>query len=441
LSLTTHDGDPKLVYWKGGFWLWHNGAYDEVRPEEMRTQIAKRIGQDYTNPKKSHVSDVLEYLAGEASVSSRREAPFWIREPHPDHAPSRCLTFRNGIFPMDQLLAGECDLLLPPTPNLFTPYALPVDYCPDLEAPERFLAFLRELWPDDEESIAALRQWFGYALLPDTSRQKIFCIIGPPRSGKGTIARVLEAMVGKRNVVWPSMSGLAGRFGMEQLVGKSLAICGETKVSGRFDATVALERLLGISGEDSVTIDRKNRPPLTCRLGTRFLLLGNDIPTFSDQSGAFASRLVMLATEHSFAAKQNRKLTAELLRELPEITNWAMFGWYLLQQADSFIQPSLGDELIEEVRASGAGVSQFVADRCVVEPGAVAYAKDLFAAWKEWCADEGRGRESRSGGDRDQVGTRSWLIRNLRAAYPKLRSLRERQSGEQLRGLSGIRLK
>ena len=37
---------------------------------------------------------------------------------------------------------------------------------------------------------------FGYCLTGDTAQQKIFMIVGPRRSGKGTIARILRALVG-----------------------------------------------------------------------------------------------------------------------------------------------------------------------------------------------------------------------------------------------------
>ena len=49
---------------------------------------------------------------------------------------------------------------------------------------------LDQLWAGDSESIAALQEWFGYCLTNDTRQQKILMIVGPKRSGKGTIARV-----------------------------------------------------------------------------------------------------------------------------------------------------------------------------------------------------------------------------------------------------------
>jgi putative DNA primase/helicase len=44
---------------------------------------------------------------------------------------------------------------------------------------------------DDVEAIETLQEWCGYCLTTDTRQQKIFLVVGPKRSGKGTIARVL----------------------------------------------------------------------------------------------------------------------------------------------------------------------------------------------------------------------------------------------------------
>jgi putative DNA primase/helicase len=59
-----------------------------------------------------------------------------------------------------------------------------------------WLDFLNDLWPDDAESIDTLQEIAGYLLTARTDLQKFFMIIGPPRSGKGTIIRVLTALLG-----------------------------------------------------------------------------------------------------------------------------------------------------------------------------------------------------------------------------------------------------
>lgn len=56
-------------------------------------------------------------------------------------------------------------------------------------------------------------------------------IVGPKRSGKGTIARVLTRLIGNGNVSGPTTSSLAGPFGLQPLIGKTLAIVSDAGIS------------------------------------------------------------------------------------------------------------------------------------------------------------------------------------------------------------------
>ena len=94
-------------------------------------------------------------------------------------------------------------------------------------------------------------------LSADTSQQKMLLIVGPKRSGKGTIGRVLQALLGHSNVVGPTLASLQTNFGLAPLIGKPLAIISDARLGGRSDQASIAERLLSISGEDAVTIDRK----------------------------------------------------------------------------------------------------------------------------------------------------------------------------------------
>ena len=64
------------------------------------------------------------------------------------------------------------------------------------------------------KSIDTLQEEFGLFLTGDTRHQKIFLLVGPKRSGKGTIASVLDQLMGQTNVCGPTLSGLAQNFGL-----------------------------------------------------------------------------------------------------------------------------------------------------------------------------------------------------------------------------------
>ena len=133
-----------------------------------------------------------------------------------------------------------------------------------------------------------LQEWFGYCLTADTRQQKILMLIGPKRSGKGTIARVLRQVLGEENCCAPTLAGLGTNFGLWSLIGKRLGIIGDARLSGRTDQAIITERLLTISGEDAIDVDRKNLPPVTLKLPTRLMVLTNELPKLADASGALS---------------------------------------------------------------------------------------------------------------------------------------------------------
>jgi len=84
--------------------------------------------------------------------------------------------------------------------------------------------------------------------------------VGPPRSGKGVWARTTRQLVGHHNFASITLQSLADRFGTQTLIGKSVAVISDARISGRTDAVTIAERLLAISGEDSPAVQRKNLP-------------------------------------------------------------------------------------------------------------------------------------------------------------------------------------
>ncbi|HIJ73815.1 MAG TPA: hypothetical protein HPP83_06920 [Candidatus Hydrogenedentes bacterium] len=198
--------------------------------------------------------------------------------------------------------------LLSPTRLFFGSNAVPYPFVPDAPKPAQWLSFLTSLFEDDDESIDTLQEWAGYCLTADTSQQKMIMFVGPKRSGKGAIAKVLTAVLGQSNVVAPTFASLNHRFGLQDLLNRSLAMIPDARLSQRNDQAIIVERLLPITGEDLQTADRKNKSSVTTRLLTRFMILTNELPRLTDISGAFASRFVILSLWKSFYGKEDRTL-------------------------------------------------------------------------------------------------------------------------------------
>src|SRR5262249_58088652 len=114
--------------------------------------------------------------------------------------------------------------------------------------------------------------------------------------------------VGAPNVASTTFAALGESFGLEALLGKRVAMIPDGRLSGRTDLAAVVERLLSISGEDLQSVNRKNRPRITTRLGVRFVLASNEVPRLPDASGALASRFYILRLPNSWFGKEDQTL-------------------------------------------------------------------------------------------------------------------------------------
>jgi putative DNA primase/helicase len=307
---------------------------------------------------------------------------------------------------------------LPATPQFFTVSSLEID--PDRNAPKPmgWFSFLHQLFDGDQEALDLLQEWFGYCLTGDTSQQKMLLIVGPKRSGKGTLARVLRELIGASNVAGPTTSSLAGEFGMQPLIGKTLAIVSDARFHGEKISSV-VERLLCISGEDCLTINRKNLPAVTMKLPTKFMFLTNESPRLTDASGALAGRFMIIRLTNSFYGKEDHGLTPRLIGELPGILNWAIEGWQRLHDRGRFLMPNSSLEVAEDIGDLSSPVSAFIRDCCIVREGNRIAVDALYAQWKQWCDREGR----------QMVTSKQTFGRDLTAAVPSVK--RRRGTGQE----------
>src|SRR5262249_37934736 len=140
------------------------------------------------------------------------------------------LATSNALIHLPSLVEGKAQPRIDPAPNFFSFNRLDYDFHLGAPPPNAWRACLSQLWPNDPDSITTRQQWVGYMLRSDTRQQKIVLIVGPKRSGKGTIARVLRGLVGPANVAGPTLSSLGTNFGLWPLLNKSVAIISDARL-------------------------------------------------------------------------------------------------------------------------------------------------------------------------------------------------------------------
>jgi putative DNA primase/helicase len=384
---------PLLRAYRGAFYLWVGTHYREHPDEKVEADLYAFLGEALAiarngnigpyNPTKNKVGEVRHALRRGLQIDRECEMPCWLGE-QADRSAENLVACRNGILNL------ETRELLSRDPHFFTTNCLPLDYDPNAPEPQRWLQFLHELWPEDQDAKNCLQEIFGYALTHDTQQHKLFCLVGPKRAGKGIIASILTELLGRENVVYPTLKSMAGEFGRWPLIDKQLAIIADARLGPKADAHAVAEQLLSISGGDPQTINRKNQSFWNGHLGVRFLITTNELPAIADASGTLPSRFVLLVMRVSFYGREDLLLKEKLRPELAGILNWALDGLDWLRYRGHFEMPSSSLDSIRQLEDLGSPVSAFLRDWCETGITNQVNVKLLYAAYRVWSEEAGQ---------------------------------------------------
>jgi putative DNA primase/helicase len=329
------------------------------------------------------------------------------------------------------LLDVEKRQLIPHTPLFFNQTSVPFDYDQGASQPRAWHDFLDAIWPDEFDAANLLGEWYGYVISGRLDLHKIFLNVGPTRGGKGVIARILTALVGRANVAGPTLNSLGGEFGMAPLIGKSLAVISDARFAGK-NSNIVVERLLSISGEDTLTVNRKYKDQWTGKLPSRLHVISNELPKLGDASTAIVGRIILLPLSRSWLGKEDYSLEPRLLNELPGILNWALDGLERLVKNDNcFTRLKSAEDAITVMRDLASPVAAFVREQCNTGVTETVRIDEVYYAFKNWCDSNGHFKSSKQTFGRD-----------LRAVIPHLRVEHPRgESGLRYRVYVGVGLK
>lgn len=326
---------------------------------------------------RGRVSDVIDALSLQCPIE--QSGPCWINGVDgPDSTQLVC--FQNGV--LDVLAFSEGRVVLQPsTPNYFSLSCLPFDFDEDAVC---------RLWTQVRPEILQLRarqnvqEWTGLCMVSNNTFETITIFYGPPRSGKSLTTSVLKSVVGKENIAATDLKTLGGTHGRQNLIGKLIAIMGESRTSFNMDASYALDTLLSISGRDQVLVNPKFKDMESCDLTCRFTMLLNSIPALPDYSEALLARLNIVPFNNSFVGREDETLKDRLVEEAPGIAMWGLQGYVRLMKNRKFTVPEEDAELRENFKKVMSPVNSFIED-CFdwVEGGQVPL-RMVYEAWIGW---------------------------------------------------------
>jgi len=386
----TNEEGYRLVHYADEFFLHAKTHYEVIEEQTLRSRLyifldrCKKAGKKGElipfNPSPATVSAAVDATKSIVHLPNHANTrpPIWLdnyKLNKPDA--SKLISVENGLFHL------EDRVLIPHSLGFFTQNSLPFEYNENAQCPT-WQTFLTSVWGDDSESIHTLQEMFGYILSGDTKQQKFFNIIGPRRSGKGTINKVLVDLLGQHNTVAPELGELCDTFGLQPWLGKLLASFTDARAPER-NRSAVVSQLLRIVGGDTITVNRKNKEAWNGYLPTRIVIYSNEVLQLTENSNALTGRMMVLKMTRSFYNKEDTELSHKLSQELSGIFNWAMEGLERrLDRGGHFIQPEAGKDYLELMSELGNPIGSFVEEALVFEPSASTPKDDVFACYKHW---------------------------------------------------------
>lgn len=226
------------------------------------------------------------------------------------------LNLKNGVLNL------TTRKLLPHSPDYLFLNKSPVAYDPTATCPT-FIEWRNEVLNPEYHPV--IEEIAGSILWPDYRIQKAFMFYGPKRTGKGTMIRVLEALIGSDNCSHVSLQELANnKFKVANLFGKKINTFGDLPET----CVVDVGYFKALTGEDTVEGEEKFKKAFNFKNTAKLVFSANVLPKLRVDDDAYYNRWVIIPFENSFFGKEDASLTTDLTtpKELSGILNLALDG-------------------------------------------------------------------------------------------------------------------
>ena len=367
--------DPLLLaemFVEGGDWAWAQGReakYELDRwesvdtPEVLLVHIAKYLQEVSPNAKSGDVRTTASYARGLIRTAPLPECPrslLPLREDAVDLRTRRVVatTQSEGIM-----------------------YRLPITFDGEAAAP-RWEDFVAETV--GEELVGFLQEWFGYLLVPGNPHERMLCLSGQSGTGKSTILRVVQGLLGEYAVPLSlsESNSTTMSYTLAGLSGAKVGICAE--LSHRMLQADALKSL--VSG-DLLQARHPYGRPFSFSYEGKILWAANELPP-ATQSEGLARRLHIIPCER-VPKTPDIGLAAKLNAELPGILNWALDGWDRLKERANWKAPSEVQAEVDSYLDALDLFAAFANDELDDDPEGELRAVDIYSRFRQWCLTRG----------------------------------------------------
>lgn len=266
----------------------------------------------------------------------------------------------------------------------------PVKYDREAQCPA-WWGFLEKIMNGNGPTMEFLQKAVGYALTGDTREQCLFFLYGLGANGKSTVLEVIQALLGDYATQTTSDTFLIKRHSspisndVADLRGARFVTAVEIE-SGRRMAEVLIKQM---TGGDKLKARFLYSEHFEFKPEFKIFLAANHKPVIRGTDHAIWRRIRLIPfTVQIPEREQVKELPGKLKAELPGILNWAIEGC-LSWQFEGLTPPQTVQDATQNYRQEMDTLAEFLAERCIIAPGASVPAADLYKAYTAWAEENG----------------------------------------------------
>ena len=280
-------------------------------------------------------------------------------------------------------------------------YELPDEHSDDVYPTPLFDKYLETSFGDkDAPEATLLMEFVGRTLVQYIKDQKFIVLFGPGGSGKGTLLRLVEKLVGVDQCAAVSQpQELGKRFQTGKLVGRSILTVGDLAQKPRSGAKrdeyiEGVAVIKNITGEDAVTVEEKHRKPYSAVLNLSIWCATNHPPEFLT-SGADASAWKRRMLIASFPSSVDDGKRVESLDEAifgaegAKIALNCIVAFAMSRKEGKYTEPLRSVKLMDSLIEDAQGVEYKFAEKFLERGETLSVTRKMLRkTFEEWGEDE-----------------------------------------------------
>lgn len=248
---------------------------------------------------------------------------------------------------------------------------------------------------ENREQELLLEEYIGAAVIGSVSKfEKALLMKGVGRAGKGTILKIIAAMVPPKDIGAVEPEKWSREYYLADLAGRRINIVGELSDEHAIDGA-AFKR---VTGRDQLSARNPAGRPFNFVCTAGHIFNSNYFVPTKDHTDAFFARWLLIEFRNSLIGRDSeidKDLAQKIIdNELPGVCARMLKGAQRLMARNAFVETPQHQKLMAAWRHRSNSILEFINDEdtCVIGsfPHIELACGTFYQAYKTWCMDSGR---------------------------------------------------